>query len=389
MTTCLMPTKTTQIHGSEQGFNQSRAAVSLVALGGVITSVVASLFTAMAPMSAEAKPAATPAALPLLEVNLKDVVKPTWGFQGALQGAGTPNAIGIGAFLPLVYGPNSIMLLDVQANYNFADSAGNSSLTAAELFGGTIATSSRLGYRWLNTNRSWLYGVNIGYDSRPLSIAAPSGAYGNGSGFFQQLAIGAEATNRDFRFNATARAPVGTTRQTLTNSYEATTLGTVNLDATYAIAQGLDATVGYYYQWGDLAEASGSGVQGKLAYAINNGLTAGVTVSYDNAFETRVMGDITYRFNTPKPRVASSGNVDLIAALSKPLPNRDVRVLTQATTAAAAAALLVCNKLVGLPYAPLAAWDLTGFTLGNTGSYSDGNFFIEPVTGTTLYRCVG
>ena len=39
-----------------------------------------------------------------MSISLKDVVKPTIGFQGALQGAGTPNQAGIGGFLPLSVG---------------------------------------------------------------------------------------------------------------------------------------------------------------------------------------------------------------------------------------------------------------------------------------------
>ena len=35
----------------------------------------------------------------VMSISLKDVVKPTIGFQGALQGAGTPNQAGIGGFL--------------------------------------------------------------------------------------------------------------------------------------------------------------------------------------------------------------------------------------------------------------------------------------------------
>lgn len=190
----------------------------------------------------------SPAQLKLLQLNLRDAVKPTWGFQGQFQGAGTPNAIGIGAFLPISYGANSITFLDVLANYNLADRNNNSSLDAAEVFGGTISTSTRLGYRWLNKQRNWLYGLHAGYDSRPLTISAPAGATGSNNGFFQQVAVGAEAVNKDFRFNATALIPVGTTSQVLTSAYEATTLGSINLDASYAIAHGLDATVGYYYQ---------------------------------------------------------------------------------------------------------------------------------------------
>ena len=42
--------------------------------------------------------------LGVMSISLKDVVKPTIGFQGALQGAGTPNQAGIGGFLPLSVG---------------------------------------------------------------------------------------------------------------------------------------------------------------------------------------------------------------------------------------------------------------------------------------------
>ena len=335
----------------------------------------------------------SPTQLKLLELNLRDAVKPTWGFQSQLQGAGTPNSFGVGAFLPIAYGKNSITFLDVLANYNLADRTNFSSIAAADIFGGTISTSSRLGYRWLNNKRSWMYGVNAGYDSRPLTINAPSGATGRSTGFFQQVAVGAEAINNSFKFNATALIPVGTTRQALTNTYEATTLGSINLDATYAISHGLDATVGYYYQWGDWSEARGSGVKGRLAYAINNGLTAGVNITYDSAFQTRVSGDIVYRFNTPKITVPSVGNNDLIAALSKTLPNRDVRVIGRAVTASLG---LVClGNSITSPnpsgYYPLSDYNLTGFTYNpafNSWSDTAGNAIYEGLGANVgLWQC--
>ena len=49
--------------------------------------------------------------LGVMSVSLKDVVQPTFGFQGAQQGAGTPNQAGIGGFLPLSVGDNSVFLL--------------------------------------------------------------------------------------------------------------------------------------------------------------------------------------------------------------------------------------------------------------------------------------
>jgi len=64
----------------------------------------------------------------VMSISLKDVVKPTFGFQGALQGAGTPNQAGIGGFLPLSVGENSVFFADVLLNANFADRAGDSSI---------------------------------------------------------------------------------------------------------------------------------------------------------------------------------------------------------------------------------------------------------------------
>ena len=70
---------------------------------------------------------------------------PTLGFQGALQGAGTPNQAGIGGFLPIAVGENSVFFADVLLNANFADYGGNSSIINTDVAGTTISTSSRLG----------------------------------------------------------------------------------------------------------------------------------------------------------------------------------------------------------------------------------------------------
>ena len=41
----------------------------------------------------------------------------------------------------------------------------------------------------------------------------------------------------------------------------------------------LHASVGYYYQHRDQEEVDGSGILGRLAYAINNDLTIGANLS--------------------------------------------------------------------------------------------------------------
>ena len=78
--------------------------------------------------------------------------------------------------------------------------------------------------------------------------------------------------------------------------YVAGALDTAGVDVGYQINDKTKATVGYYHQTGDMGSAVGSGVTTGLSYDINDNLTAGVKVSYDDAFETRVMATINYIF---------------------------------------------------------------------------------------------
>ena len=56
-----------------------------------------------------------------MAVKFRDTVKFNYGFQGALQGAGTPNQAGLGAFIPLHAGSNSVGFVDILMNANFND----------------------------------------------------------------------------------------------------------------------------------------------------------------------------------------------------------------------------------------------------------------------------
>ena len=76
-----------------------------------------------------------------MEINLKDAVKFNWGFQGALQRAGTPNQADIGGFLPLSVGENSVFFADVLLNAHFADYGNDSSSVMPKL---------ELLYAWLH-----------------------------------------------------------------------------------------------------------------------------------------------------------------------------------------------------------------------------------------------
>ena len=107
--------------------------------------------------------------------------------------------------------------------------------------------------------------------------------YASRTAFFQQAAVNAEAVSDKWAFNAYALIPTGDTEQQLNTVYQGGALDTYGLDAGYNLTPGLRASVGYYYQNGDAGDADGSGVLGRLAYAINNGLTVGTNLSYDSA----------------------------------------------------------------------------------------------------------
>jgi hypothetical protein len=306
-----------------------------LSLAGTAALALASLPFGIRPAAAEEPKASSTevADLGVMGVNLRDAVKFNYGFQGALQGAGTPNEAGIGAFIPLHVGSNSVAFVDVLVNANFSDYSGYSSIINTDVSGTTFSTSTRLGYRWLNDNRTWMFGVNAGYDSRPMATGGDDtnvAITNSQTVFFQQVAAGLEAVSNTWNFNAYALVPIGDTEQQLNSVYEGGALNTYGLDVGYSITPALSASVGYYYQHGDLGAADGSGIRGRVAYNLTNGLTVGGTLSYDQAFETRVSADIKWRFNTAgitqSEKQKKAWEKPTIKALTESVKNRNVRV---------------------------------------------------------------
>lgn len=286
-----------------------------------------------------AKDARTNAAdLGVMEISLKDAVQFNWGFQGQTQGAGTPNAIGVGGFLPLSVTNSSVFFLDALANVNFPDIGNSSSISNTEVAGTTISSSTRLGYRWLNNDRSWMFGVNTGYDSRPMATGQPDTGItvtNSQTVFFQQIAASLEAVSNSWNVNAYALIPVGTTEYRLNSGYVGGALDTYGLDIGYSITPDFRASIGYYYQNGEQNVVDGSGIEGRLAYDIGNGATVGANLSYDNAYETRFSADIKYRFGSNgygSPSKKKAWQTPVIQALSASPKHRDVRVSDKRST---------------------------------------------------------
>ena len=292
---------------------------------GLVASAIA-----LAPLPTKAQDGTAEDLGDVMSISLKEVVKPTIGFQGALQGAGTPNQAGIGGFLPLSVGENSVWYLDALVNVNFADRDGESSIINTDVDGG-FSTSTRLGYRWLNGDRSWMYGLNAGYDSRTVESGDADTnipVFDKQTIFFNQIAVNAEAVSNSWTLNGYGLIPVGDVEQKLNSHYDAGVLNTYGLDVGYFITPQLHASAGYYYQHRDQEDVDGSGVRGRLAYDITQGLTAGVNISYDEAFDTRVSADLKVRFggaNTTAQRNEVQ-QLPVIKSLTSTPSNRDVRV---------------------------------------------------------------
>ncbi|EAU70386.1 possible carbamoyl-phosphate synthase L chain [Synechococcus sp. BL107] len=268
--------------------------------------------------------------LGVMSISLADVVKPTIGFQGALQGAGTPNQAGIGGFLPLSVDENSVWFLDALVNAHFGDRDGYSSIINTDV-GGGYSTSTRLGYRWLNSDRSWMFGLNGGYDSRSLKSGDADTSINvthKKTVGFQQIALNAEAVSSSWTLNGYGLIPVGDVEQKLNSVYEGGALNTYGLDAGYFITPVLKASAGYYYQHRDQEDVDGSGVRGRLAYEMTSGVIAGVNISYDEAFDTRVSADVKVRLGGASTTAQRKEvqQLPVINALTSTPSNRDVRV---------------------------------------------------------------
>ena len=330
-----------------------------LSLAGTAALALASLPLAIRPAAAQETPAAaaepkaesTEAAdLGVMRINLKDAVKFNYGFQGALQGAGTPNQAGIGAFIPLSVSSNSVFFLDTLANVNFSDFSDYSSIINTKVKGATISTSTRLGYRWLNKDRSWMFGVNAGYDSRPMA----TGGTDNGvpvtdsqTVFFQQVALNLEAASNKWFTSAYLLYPIGKygynkTPAVINSVYTADSVMTAGADIGYNLTPRLKALVGYYYSEGDAGVADGNSVRGRLEYAIANGLTSGINIAYDPAYSEgyssgefyktlNLSVDLKWRFGAngygaPSIRKQQPVVMPVIQSLSTTPANRDVRV---------------------------------------------------------------
>lgn len=224
-------------------------------------------------------------------------VEASGGIRFQSQGAGTANTVSGYVFAPLSQSANgSLYFLDFSANLNIGGVAPQANTVNA-------GVSTRLGYRWLDPQQSWMFGVNAGVDTRP--------AY---SQYAFQAGVGAEALSRALEFRLNGYIPFANTNDLYSTGWTnaALTGDRLILDGynQYVVAVGgvdfeagvplktwkngsLWAYAAYYYLNGDYLAGS-SGVRGRAEVRVGSQLAVGATVSYDNLFDTQATGYIRY-----------------------------------------------------------------------------------------------
>jgi hypothetical protein len=224
-------------------------------------------------------------------------LKPSGGLRVQSQGAGTANTVSGYLFAPFGQKQNgSLAFLDFSANLNIEAEVPQTNTVNAGL-------STRLGYRWLDSRQSWIYGVNAGIDTRP--------AY---SQYAVQAGVGAEALGRSLELRLNGYIPFANTSELYAKGWTNASLannqllldglkryvvavGGVDLEAGIPLSTwsngSLWAYASYYYLSGD--DVSGtSGVRGRAEVRVGSQLTIGATLSYDNLFFTQATGFIRY-----------------------------------------------------------------------------------------------
>ncbi|MDB4625323.1 hypothetical protein OAD91_01020, partial [Synechococcus sp. AH-551-E19] len=207
----------------------------------------------------------------VLNIDLNQAVKTTYGPQLSTQGAGTPNQAGLGMFVPISIGKNNVWFADLQVNWPFNDLNDRSSIVDTKVKSGTPSTSTRVGYRWLTNQREWMLGINGGIDTRNLNTGGHEDNEIDISGSekvdFKQASLGLEAVNRDWRFDINGRVPYGNNKQRINSTYEAVALNEIRAKVTRQVSKRVKSGLALYYQWQpEMSKVNSSGVELEITF---------------------------------------------------------------------------------------------------------------------------
>ena len=223
-------------------------------------------------------------------------VNPSGGLRFDSQGAGTPNSLSGYFFLPFTQDQKgSLFFVEGFGSWNYGSELGDNN------FGG----SSRLGYRWMDKPKTWLFGLNGGVDTTPYN-----------NSYYWQAGLGAEALSKNFEARINGYIPFGDTNEFVSsginsaylasnrlylNAYEkwTTSFGGAEIELGVPLARwksgSLWAYSGYYYLNSAVAEGpTSSGYKARAEIRLGTNLALGTTFTYDNIFSSRALGYISY-----------------------------------------------------------------------------------------------
>lgn len=260
-------------------------------------------------------------------------IKTNGGLRFQSQGGGTPNTLSGYILAPLHQSEKgNVLFIDGFASWNFGGELNDSSFGA----------STRLGYRWLNKDRSWMFGANAGADTTPYQ-----GDYN------WQAGVGLEALNKNVEIRVNGYIPLSNSNELLGSGYSGAYLSNNNLYLTGAYQDwitsfgGLDLEVGtpvarwaqgglwlyagYYYLDATISDGpDSSGFSARAEARIANNFAVGATYSYDDIFQSKATGYIRYGTQPQTRDTAadiSRAEIDLLAQRGLPVEREiDVRI---------------------------------------------------------------
>lgn len=244
----------------------------------------------------------TPAIADEMEAATKvPQVRTNAGLRFQSNGAGTPNTLSGYIFAPLSQSEDGhVLFVDGFANWNFGGDLSDSNFGA----------STRLGYRWMNSDKGWMFGVNAGADTTPYQ-----------GDYYWQAGVGLEALNKNIEVRANGYLPLPNSNKQVGQGYSDSYLSNNNLYLTNTYQnwnssyRGLDLEVGkpvarwdngglwlyagYYYLDSTIDSRVGSGpdssgVSARAEARIANNVAVGATYSYDEIFQSKATGYIRY-----------------------------------------------------------------------------------------------
>jgi len=267
----------------------------------------------------------------------KGIKVPTIRTNGGLrfqsEGAGTPNTLSGYILAPLYQSEKgNILFIDGFGSWNYGGNLNDSSFGA----------STRLGYRWLNDDRSWMFGANAGADTTPYQ--------GN---YNWQAGAGLEALNKNVEIRANGYMPLSNSNKQVASGFSGAYLSNNNLFLTNAYQDwitsygGLDFEVGtpvarwakgglwlyagYYLLDSTVSNGpDASGFSARAEVRIANNFALGATYSYDDIFQSKATGYIRYGTQPQSRDTAaeiSRAERDLLAQRGLPVDREiDVRI---------------------------------------------------------------